>query len=141
MKIIISLILAFPPTYLANDLKGDADRGKKVYKKVGCTICHKKDGMGKAKIVKGKLKLKILSGPRIAGLNEEYIYKEMIAIQGKNKKNIRKTKYTNTMKIKIKKLTHQEIKDVAAYVSKKLNPLAGSHIGIYEKSSSKNSSK
>ena len=94
--------------------------------------CHGKDGLGKAKMKKGKLKLGAMKGPRIAGLSEQYLVDQLKAIQGKDKANLRKTKYTASMKSKIKKLSEKDIKDLAAYVSSGLNPKAGKAKGMLE---------
>lgn len=87
---------------------GDINAGKKVFKKINCALCHKKDGMGKAK----NGKLSIMKGPRIAGLDAKYVEEQVLAIQSKS----RKTKYTSMMMAKIKKLTAIDAKNVAAYV-------------------------
>ncbi|RZF22206.1 c-type cytochrome [Halobacteriovorax vibrionivorans] len=88
---------------------GDAAKGKAIYKKVNCALCHNADGMGKAK----DGKLAIVKGPRIAGLDAAYIAEQVTAIKSKK----RKTKYTTMMWTKIRGLSDKDIKDVAAYVS------------------------
>ncbi len=89
----------------------DAKEGEKVWKKINCALCHDKKGEGKAKGT--PLKLNAMKGPPIAGLNEQYIVKQMTAIHDGS----RKTAYTNTMKLKIKNLTPQDIENVSAYVA------------------------
>ena len=88
--------------------------------------------MGKAKIKKGKLKLTAMAGPRIAGLNESYIVTQLSAIQGKDKSSVRKSKYTASMKSKIKKLTQEDFNDLATYIANEINPKAGVHVGLLE---------
>lgn len=88
---------------------GDAAKGKAIYKKVNCALCHNADGMGKAK----DGKLAIVKGPRIAGLDAAYIIEQVTAIKSKK----RKTKNTSMMWTKIRGLSDQDIKDVAAYVT------------------------
>lgn len=100
--------------------------GETVYtdKKINCAQCHGKDGMGMAK---DTASLGIVKGPRIAGLPAEYIEAELKSIQGKDKANVRKTKFTSMMKTRISKLSEQEMKDLAAYVSTMINPSAGAY--------------
>lgn len=124
MKIILALAMFCSVNML---YAGNAENGKGLYNKIGCTACHNKNGMGKAPTVQ---KITAAAGPRIAGLTENYIVTQMLAIQGNDPKTERKTKNTPTMKIKIKKLTKQDIEDLAAYVSKVINPSAGPHVGI-----------
>ena len=88
---------------------GDAAKGAKVFKKVNCALCHNKDGMGKAK---DEASIAILKAPRIAGLSEEYIVAQVTAIQKKE----RKTKNTSMMYSKVRKLSAEDIANVAAYV-------------------------
>ena len=88
---------------------GDKAKGKAFYKKVNCAMCHGPKGLGKAK----NGKLAVTKGPPIAGLDEKYIVKEMTAIQIKK----RKSKYTTMMVTKIKKLSPQDMRDVAAYAA------------------------
>ena len=132
MKILA--ILAVLMTSLSFAQGGDADRGALIYarkkdKKLGktkpanCVQCHGKDGMGKAKKKDGEWKLNMMKGARIAGLPEAYIYEQLKAVQSKK----RKTKNTGTMYMRIKKYDDQDLKDLAAYVSKKLNPKAGEY--------------
>lgn len=115
---------------------GDAKRGAMIYasktspelkaekvKAANCIQCHKKDGMGQAKKKDGKYKLSVMKGSRIAGLDEQYIFEQLTAIQ----KKTRKTKYTSTMQRRIKKYSEQDLRDLAAYVSKVLNPSAGEY--------------
>ncbi|MAF78611.1 MAG: hypothetical protein CME63_13160 [Halobacteriovoraceae bacterium] len=107
MNKVILLIVAF---VLGSSIyAGDAKKGAKVFKKINCALCHKADGMGKAK----NGKLSILKAPRIAGLSEKYIIEQVTAIQSKK----RKTAYTSMMYSKVRKLSKQDIADVAAYVS------------------------
>jgi cytochrome c553 len=117
MKAILILSLLMSLSSFSQDVK----KGKKIFKKVKCSQCHNKDGMGKAKLSKktGKIRLNAMKSSRIAGLPAAYIEAQMIAIQAKSKdkKTHRKTKYSASMKAKIKKLSPQDIKDVAAYVS------------------------
>lgn len=103
--------------------------GKQIYKKINCAQCHGKDGLGKAKIKKGKLKLGPTKGPRIAGLSEKYLDEQISAI----KEGKRKTRYTVSMKSKIKKLSSDDIKTLSKYVSTELNPKAGKAKGMEEK--------
>lgn len=88
---------------------GDAAKGKAIYKKVNCALCHNADGMGKAK----NGKLAIVKGPRIAGLDAAYIAEQVLAVKTKK----RKTKFTTMMWTKVRGLSEADIKDVAAYVS------------------------
>lgn len=114
---------------LSSATAGDVAKGKNLYhKKVKCQQCHNKDGMGKAKLVNGKLKLGAMKGPRIAGLSEKYIIDQMKAIKSKK----RKSRYTNTMRTKIKKLTDKDFADLATYISKKINAKAGKFKGMEE---------
>ena len=58
-----------------------------------------KKGLGKAKKKKGKWKLNPVKGPQIAGLDAAYIVEQLEAV----KSGARKTRYTSSMKAKIKK--------------------------------------
>ena len=116
---------------------GDAKRGKLIYGRIkaeelkasktkqgNCLQCHGKMGMGKAKKgADGKYKLNMMKGPRIAGLDEAYIVEQLKAVKSKT----RKTKYTSTMFTRVNKYKEQDMKDLAAYISKALNPDAGSY--------------
>ncbi|CBW26964.1 putative cytochrome C [Halobacteriovorax marinus SJ] len=104
-----SLLMASLLLLSVNSFAGDIAKGKKLFKKVNCALCHNADGMGKAK--NGKIAL--LKGPQIAGLDAAYIVEQVTAIQGKK----RKTKNTSMMMAKVKKLKPAEIKDIAAYVN------------------------
>ncbi len=130
MKFVLMLMTCF--LFSLNTNAGDIANGKKLYKKIGCKACHKKDGMGKAKIKNGKLKITGVAGPRIAGLNEEYIVAQLKAIQGKDKASVRKTRNTISMKSKIKKLTDKDFTDLATYISKELSPKDGAYKGMLE---------
>ncbi len=127
MKTLIIFTLVLSTNLFAQDAKN----GEKVYKTVKCMQCHGKDGMGLAKLDKatGKIKLNPMKAPRIAGLPADYVEAQMIAIQAKDKDKTkhRKTKYTASMKAKILKLSAQDFKDVAAYVSTELNKKAGEY--------------
>lgn len=113
-------------------ISADSKAGKKLYKKINCAQCHGKDGMGKAKFKNGKWKLGAVKGPRIAGLKKKYTIEQLIAIQGKDKATRRKTKYTTSMKAKIKKLTEQDFKNLAKYIAEDLNPSAGKFKGLLQ---------
>lgn len=89
----------------------DVSNGQKVWKKVNCALCHGAKGMGKADSIAN---VKALKAPRIAGLDAAYIEKQVTMIQGTK----RKSKFTAMMMTKVKKLSPQDIKDVAAYVAK-----------------------
>lgn len=116
---------------------GDAARGKLIYGKKttaelkasktkagNCLQCHGKMGLGKAKKdSKGKYKLNMMKGPRIAGLDEAYIYEQLKAVQSKK----RKTKYSSTMYTRIRKYKDQDLMDLAAYVASTLNSAAGKY--------------
>ena len=95
--------------FCASSFAGDKAAGEKVFKQINCAMCHNKDGMGKAK----NGKLSILKAPRIAGLNEAYIVSQITDIQSQK----RKTKFTSMMYSKVKKLSKEDIANVAAYVS------------------------
>lgn len=107
MKYLVMMLTVAFSMNLAN--AQDVAKGKAVFKKVNCTLCHKADGMGKA--VNGKVAM--LKGPRIAGLDAKYIEEQLLAVQSKKRKN----KNTSMMYSKIRSLKPQQIKDVAAYVS------------------------
>ncbi len=109
-----------------NSFAADSKLGAKLYKKINCAQCHDKDGLGKAKMVDGKYKLAATKGPRVAGLDEKYAYEQLKAIQTKK----RKTRYTTTMYIKIKKLSDDDLKNLAAHLAKDLNAKAGAHKGM-----------
>lgn len=106
---------------------GNSANGKKVWEKVKCIQCHKKDGLGMAA---SEAQINAMKGPRIAGLSEAYIIAQMNAIKSGAPRGTRPAKNTSSMKTKIKSLTDQEIADVAAYVSKDLNAAAGKHTGL-----------
>lgn len=127
MKKLILLLTTLLIPYFIH--AGDAANGKKLYKKKACKTCHKKDGMGKAKLIKGKLKLSPVAGPRIAGLDEKYIVEQLQDIQSKK----RKSRYLSTMRTKIKKLTKKDFEDLATFISKKIKPSAGKFKGMFSK--------
>lgn len=97
---------------------GDAEKGAKVFKKVGCATCHNPDAMGKAK----PDALEKQKGPQIAGLDPAYAVEQITAIAGKK----RVTETTVDMQRKVATLTPDQIKDVAAYVG----TLAPRHKGM-----------
>lgn len=129
MKLLISFVLFATVQYTS---AGDAANGKKLWKKINCTQCHGKKGMGKAKMKDGEYQLNPVKGPRVAGLSEEYIVAQLLAVQGKDKKTARKTKFTTSMKTKIKKYSKKDFEDLAAYISKEINPSAGTVKGMLE---------
>jgi cytochrome c553 len=106
---------------------GNSANGKKVWDKVKCIQCHKKDGLGMAA---SEAQINAMKGPRIAGLSEAYIIAQMNAIKSGSPRGTRPAKNISSMKTKIKSLSTQDIADVAAYVSKDLNPAAGKHTGL-----------
>lgn len=106
---------------------GNSANGKKVWDKVKCLQCHKKDGLGMAA---SDAQINAMKGPRIAGLPEAYIVAQLNAIKSGAPRGTRPAKNTSSMKTKIKSLTDQDIADIAAYVSKDLNPGAGKHTGL-----------
>jgi cytochrome c553 len=108
---------------------GDAAKGKKLYKKINCAQCHGKKGLGKAKMKKGKWKLNPVKGPQIAGLDAAYIVEQLEAV----KSGARKTKYTSSMKAKIKKYSKEDFENLAAYISKEINPKAPAVKGMLQK--------
>jgi cytochrome c553 len=120
MKKIISIVMLV--TLASSTFAGNKANGKKVYKKVNCTMCHKADGSGKAATTK---KIRMTKGPKIAGLDAAYIIEQMTAVQSKKRKN----RNTSMMYAKIKKLTKKEIADVAAYVAS----LGPKHKGMLQK--------
>ncbi len=127
MKFITSLFIA---TLISQGTALAASDGEKVYKKINCAQCHGKDGLGKAPKKKdGSWKLSGTKGPQIAGLDAKYIEEQMIAIKEKK----RKSKYTTSMMVKIKKLTAEDIKALATYISKDLNPKAPAIKGMLQK--------
>jgi cytochrome c553 len=99
---------------------GDAKKGAKVFKKVGCATCHNADAMGKAK----PDALDKQKGPQIAGLDEAYAVAQITAIAKKE----RVTETTVDMQRKVATMTPDQILDVAAYV----NTLAPKHKGMKE---------
>ena len=124
MKVLLTSLL------LLNLSTAMALTGEQLYKKINCAQCHDKDGMGKAKKEKdGTYDVKATKGPRIAGLDEKYIEEQMLAIQSKK----RKTKYTLSMAVKIKKLSPEDIKSLSSYIAKELNPKAGKAKGMLQK--------
>lgn len=134
MKIlaIISLL-----TLALNVQAGDSAKGKTLYKTINCAQCHGKDGLGKAsrakkdskKYKKGDWKLNPVKGPQIANLDAAYIVEQLEAV----KSGARKTKYTSSMKAKIKKYSKADFEDLAAYISKDLNPKAEKIKGMLQK--------
>ncbi len=99
---------------------GDATKGAKVFKKIGCATCHNTDAMGKAK----PDALDKQKGPQIAGLDPVYAAKQIEAIAKKE----RVTETTIDMQRKVATLKPDQIADVAAYIS----TLAPKHKGMKE---------
>jgi len=99
MKLIISLIFVFNVTTL---FAQDAANGEKLYSK--CISCHGKEGMG----------MKSQKSPMIAGQHDWYIESQINAIIKKERDN------ANTKKMMpfVKNLKENEIKDLAAFISK-----------------------
>ena len=117
-----SLVMIATLLFSISSFGGNIAKGKKLFKKVNCALCHNKDAMGKAK--NGKISM--LKAPQIAGLDAAYIEEQVLAVQSKKRKN----KNTTMMYAKIKKLTPAEIKDIAAYV----NSLSKTrHVGMLQK--------
>jgi cytochrome c553 len=87
--------------------------GAAIYKKGNCTTCHKADGAGNPHPQVGLMK-----GPVIAGLSEKYIYEQLVAVKSGTRPNgINGKKNYTSMKTFITKLTDEEFKQVAKYVS------------------------
>lgn len=119
-----------------NVFAGDIKRGEMLYdvkttpelkaeglKGLNCFQCHGKIGEGRADKKDGKYKLSAMKGPRIANLSEEYIVEQLKAIHDKS----RKTKYTNTMALRIAKSSEKDFQDLAAYVSQLNGEKPGSY--------------
>lgn len=96
-----ALVLSLSFSSPAWSLDGDADRGQAAA--AVCSACHQADGSG-MNIPGGE------SWPRLAGMNAEYIYKQMQDFQKGTRKNA-------TMLPFAKMLDDQQIKDVAVYYS------------------------
>jgi cytochrome c553 len=78
------------------------ENGYKVYHKVGqCVLCHGKSGEGK----------KSQNAPRVGGQFAWYLTKQLVDM----KKGVRVNKVMNTY---LEKITEQDMKDVAEYMSK-----------------------
>ncbi|EQC50490.1 c-type cytochrome [Bacteriovorax sp. DB6_IX] len=120
MKKFFTLMALFAIT--ASSQAGDIANGKKIYKKINCTMCHNANGSGKASDVS---KIRMTKGPKIAGLDAAYVAEQVIAVQSKK----RKTKNTAMMYAKVKKLSKKEIADVAAYVAS----LGPKYKGMFQK--------
>jgi cytochrome c553 len=103
----------------------DLVNGEKVWKKINCASCHKKDGMG---LAKDATKIRAAMGTQIKDLKEEYIVAQVIAIQS----GTRKAPTTTTMMQRTKPLSAQDIKDVAHYITKKISTAPGSYKGMKE---------
>ncbi len=103
----------------------DLANGEKVWKKVNCASCHKKDGTG---LAKDATKIRAAMGPQIKDLKEEYIVAQVTAI----KSGTRTGPTTATMMQRTKGLTDKDIKDVAHYITKKVSTNPGSHKGLKE---------
>lgn len=86
---------------LMGEVKGDAERGKKAI--AVCVSCHQADGSGKH-VEDGE------SWPRLAGLNAEYIAKQLRDFKSGSRGNA-------TMRPFASMLDQQQIVDVAAYYS------------------------
>jgi cytochrome c553 len=125
--IFICAVLSSCLTMSQNAQAGDAAKGAALYKENDCTICHSRDGMGEAKVLKDIPSITASEGPRIAGLAEDYAITQMVAIQGLDPKTERKTDFTKSMKKQIKGLSKTDIDDLAAYISKNINPEAGAY--------------
>ena len=92
-----SLLIVCVSTFAA-----DAAKGQKLFKK--CMSCHGADGMGK----------KSQKAPMIAGQYDWYIEAQLKDIKSQKRTN----KNTKKMYPFVKKLTGQNFKDLAAYISK-----------------------
>jgi cytochrome c553 len=82
----------------ANSFSQDAAKGQKLYKK--CIACHGKMGEGK----------KSQKAPRLAGQYDWYIVSSLKAFKSKVRKNPKMLPF-------IKRLSPQDFKDLAAYIS------------------------
>ena len=96
-----ALLLGLSLSLPAWALDGDAERGQAA--SAICAACHQADGSG-MQIDGGE------SWPRLAGMNAEYIYKQMIDFQEGRRKNA-------TMQPFAGMLDDQQLKDVAVYYS------------------------
>lgn len=97
----IGLVVVMVVMSLSVLAAGDSAKGAKLFKK--CTACHGKDGLGK----------KSQRAPMIAGQYDWYITSQVKAIKSKTRSN------ANTKKMYpfVKKLTDQDIADLATYIS------------------------
>lgn len=96
-----SLLISFAFSLPAWALDGDAARGQAAA--AVCTACHNADGSG-MNVPGGE------SWPRLAGLNAEYIYKQMLDFQQGHRQNATMQPFANM-------LNEQQLKDVAVYYS------------------------
>lgn len=120
-----TLVLLFSLTVMNQIFAQDLVNGEKVWKKINCASCHKKDGMG---LAKDATKIRAAMGPQIKDLKEEYIVAQVTAIQS----GTRKAPTTATMMQRTKPLSAADIKDVAHYISKKISTSPGAYKGLKE---------
>lgn len=96
--LVVACVLALPFTAAAIE-PADIERGKEA--SILCTACHKVDGGGQDNEPAE-------SWPRIAGLDADYIIKQIIDIKSGVRESITMTPFANL-------LTEQQLHDLAAY--------------------------
>ncbi|WP_218563890.1 c-type cytochrome [Marinospirillum perlucidum] len=110
MKIMISSFLLVGWSLPAWALDGDAQRGEAAA--AVCSACHQADGSGQ-NIPDGE------SWPRLAGMNADYLYKQVKDFQAGTRVNA-------SMQPFAQMLTDQQLRDVAVYYSQlPVTPAAG----------------
>jgi len=96
MKLTVALLFALLLTTITAHAAGDAARGNEL--RVECIDCHGEDGMGDDEY------------PKIAGLEEDYIYEQLMAFKTGKRPN-----RAEMMLWTIEDLEEQDLADLAAY--------------------------
>lgn len=102
MKLQSIMLAALSATMISG--YAQAGDGQKLYAEKTCTACHGKDGN----------KTLMPDYPKIAGQNEAYIVKQMSDIKSGKRANGNSAAMKGVMVL----VSDQDIKDIAAYVSK-----------------------
>ena len=96
MKLTFALLFALLLAPATAQAAGDADRGSEL--RIECIDCHGEDGMGDDEY------------PKIAGLDEDYIFEQLMAFKTGKRPN-----RAEMMLWSIEDLDEQDLADLAAY--------------------------
>ena len=109
IKLLAQYIGSLEPKKHLITLKGDADKGEKIYAQ--CTACHGKAGEGR----------KLLKGPALATLEDWYQLDQLRKFKSNQRGYHEKDTQGRIMAVAVQALSDQDLKNVTVYIAEKLS--------------------